>query len=449
MSLPPKICWYEGLGLSPQQFQQQDRYHEARLQRVAAAIHPHLWGVCSVTWNTEAMLKNSLEATAMSLIFQDGEVYEASRTERLPPPLDLSTLPVGEHHFTFYAALAHMNSFGDNLTDLKAQSETRYTRHDRDTDDLYSEAISTPVTYLQKNLRLLSAAQSRDAYVSFPVVRIRRLANGGFEPDPAFVPPSLATGASESLHGLLEDLLNQLHVKIETIYSRHRQSSKDVFEIQSGDITSYLMLNTILTAGATLGHSIRYRMHHPEFVFDKLCSLAGAMLAFSRRYTLASFPAYDHADAGPGFRALVDIVRDLIEVSISNKYHLIALVRDKVLTTRYDAVLDPAIVDRQTLVGLSVSADLPALELVPAVLQRFKIGSPKHIDNLVELALAGVKLNHMAQVSATIPVRPNTHYFSLEGKGSMYDGLLDAKALTVYAPSEIPGLKIELFAYGP
>ena len=51
MSVRSKVCWFEGLALAPQQFQQQDLYHEARLQHVAAALNPHLWGVRSVEWD--------------------------------------------------------------------------------------------------------------------------------------------------------------------------------------------------------------------------------------------------------------------------------------------------------------------------------------------------------------------------------------------------------------
>lgn len=444
MSLPSKLCWEEGLTLSPQQFQQQDLYHETRLQRLTAALNPHLWGVRSVTWDTTALLDNSLQASAMSVIFQDGEVYEASANERLPTPVDLRALPIGEQQFTFYAALPRLNVYGDNLS-RDEEPGARYAKHDRDTSDLYSGAISTPVLYLQKNVRLLSQFESRDAYVNFPIVRIRRNASGGFQLDPSFFPPSLSTCAADGLQDMLESLLKQLYVKIEAIYGRHRQTSKDVFEIQSGDITSYLMLNTITTASASLAHSLRYRLHHPEFVFDKLSTLAGGLLAFSRRYAVATFPAYEHDDAALGFSKLDAIIRDLLEITLSNKYHVIPLVKDAEHIARYDAVLDPALVDGQTMLGLAVSADMPALELVAAVPLRFKISSSTKIDDIVRLALSGVKLIHMAQVPAAVPVRPNTHYFSLENKGALYEAMLKAQVMSLDAPSGIDGLKIELF----
>ena len=37
MKTPSKILWTEGVTLRPQHFQQQGRYHEARLHRMATA----------------------------------------------------------------------------------------------------------------------------------------------------------------------------------------------------------------------------------------------------------------------------------------------------------------------------------------------------------------------------------------------------------------------------
>jgi type VI secretion system protein ImpJ len=444
MMLGAKVLWSEGLQLSPQQFQQQDLYHETRLQRIAAALNPCLWGVVSATWDAAAMRNNSLHATAMSLIFQDGEVYEASDTEKLPPPVDLGALPLSEQQFTYYAAIPRLNNLGDNLSRSNDDGAARYAQRDGDTPDLMTDAITTPVLFLQKNVRLLLKTASRDAYFSFPIVRIRREDGGGFEVDPTFFPPAVSSAAVPGLTALLDSLLSQLQVKVETIYGRHRQSSKDDFEIQNGDISSYLMLNTITSACATLAHSARYRYHHPELIFDKLSTLAGGLLALSRRYSLGGFPHYQHDDAAEGFFKLDAMIRDLIDVSFSNKYRLIPLVRDAERTTRYDAAL--ADVDERTVLGLAVSADMPALELVAAVPLRFKVGSPKSIEELVRHALSGVKLIHMTQVPAAVPVRPNTHYFSLDSKSALYESVLKMQALSMYVPAGMEGLKIELFS---
>ncbi|MEG2962738.1 MAG: type VI secretion system baseplate subunit TssK, partial [Janthinobacterium sp.] len=185
MTLPAKLLWSEGLAIGPQQFQQLDRYHEARLQRLVSLINPHLWGVHAVTWNRDALANNSLRADTMSLVFQDGEICEAPLSDALPSAIDLSKLPPDEHSFTFYAALPAMQAHGGNVSSAGA----RYAQADIETPDLYSEAVSIDVAYLKKRVYLLSQLDPLHDYLAIPLVRLHRGGNGSFDIDTSFIPP--------------------------------------------------------------------------------------------------------------------------------------------------------------------------------------------------------------------------------------------------------------------
>jgi type VI secretion system protein ImpJ len=43
-------------------------------------------------------------------------------------------------------------------------------------------------------------------------------------------------------------------------------------------------------------------------------------------------------------------------------------------------------------------------------------------------------------------VRPGSYYFSLEPRGSLYERMLQAQTLTLYAPTGIQDLRLELVA---
>jgi len=60
--------------------------------------------------------------------------------------------------------------------------------------------------------------------------------------------------------------------------------------------------------------------------------------------------------------------------------------------------------------------------------------------------MSGVKLTHAPQVPAAIPVRPGAYYFALEARGALYERMLQAQTVTVYVPSGLPDLQLELFA---
>jgi type VI secretion system protein ImpJ len=409
---------------------------------MASALNPNFWGVRLLAWNVDGLGHNLLEAEAMSLIFQDGEVVEAPATDLLPVPLDLTQLPQDINTFTIYAALPTIRPHGAN-----AEEGGRYAMAESEMADLFSDAVPIDVPFLKKRVRLLAHTEPRDGHVSFPVLRIHRAPRGGFDVDPAFVPPSVAIGAARPLQLLLDGLMSALTARIVSLHDSHRKTNASTFEVHAGDITSWWMLNIISTANASLQHCARSRMQHPEALYEKLLALAGGLMTFSDRYATADLPAYDHADPGVTFAQLDALIRDLVDTVISARYFLIPLVAEDSRRTHFRGALDAAKLTQDTQLCLAVSADMPALELVSAVPVRFKVGSPDDIERIVASALPGIALTHMPQVPAAVPVRPDTYYFSVSTRNGLYENALKAEAIAIYAPAGMRELNIELIAF--
>lgn len=441
MSGTSKIMWSEGLTLGPQHFQCQDAYHEARLQRIASALNPDFWGVRAVRWNLDGLGHNRLGADALSIIFPDGAIYEAPGADLLPEPVDLSRLPAEVHSFTFHVAMALLKPHGGN-----AGENGRYVRCDLDTPDLFSEALDIDVPFLKKQARLLADFETRAPHTSVPVLRVQRAEQGGFEIDPAFIAPSVTIGAAPMLGRMLDGLVSVMTAKIDALQRMHRKASNDVYEVGTGDISSWWMLNILSTANALLTHCSRSPGLHPEVMYRQMLAAAGGLMTFSDRYRTADLPAYRHDSLGDAFAELDALLRDLVDTVIGARYFLIPLVADRNRRAYAQAALDPARVTPQTQLCLAVSADIPALELVAMVPIRLKVAAPDDLESLVGSALPGVPLAHMPQVPPAIPVRPNTYYFSLSAKSALYEKALGAGALALYAPDGIPGLKVELIA---
>ena len=82
-----------------------------------------------------------------------------------------------------------------------------------------SQAIELPtgnsiVTFLTKTLHLVGDADALDAFISFPLLRLRRIATGGFEPDPAFTPPCLSVEAAPGMRLQLARLMEKMLAKV-------------------------------------------------------------------------------------------------------------------------------------------------------------------------------------------------------------------------------------------
>lgn len=447
MSLPSKILWGEGHLVAHHQFQQQDRYHEERLQHSIATVRPDLWGINDdIRWNDAQLVNNLLSAEFMSCIFQDGTFYEAPAADALPPVVNLADLPLTVQEFTYYAALPTLNIHGGNLSNAQGhQKGARYAAVEQATRDLFTDADQTHIFYLNNTLRLMEEKEERSGYYTFPVIRLRRLVGGGFEIDKSFIPPSVYLRTGSQLHVQLRSLLGTLESKTRELYGRHWQTNKDTVEVHGGDLSSFWLLNTISTVTASLTHCANYARHHPETLFDRLMTFVGGLMTFSTKYALRDLPVYNHGAPADGFARLDTIIRDLVDTIISSRYFKIPLVSTTERKSFHVGQLDAAKVNSKTALYLAVNADMPALELVAIVPRRLKIASPDDVETLITTSMPGLTLVHMAQVPPEVPVRPSTYYFLIENKGKLYDDMLKTQKIAIHVFDGITGIKIELF----
>jgi type VI secretion system protein ImpJ len=449
MNHPSKINWGEGLFLRPQHFQQQDRYHEARLHDTATALHPHCWGVRRLAVDADALKADILRVTELSVIFPDGEIVRAPDQDPLPLQVRLADVPSSVQAMTFHAALPILKLHGENCAargDARGDGrpDTRFGQREHETLDLFSQAAPAPVAYLTRTVRLVPDLESLDAYDSFPLVRLQRVATGGFEIDAAFTPPSISIDGAPSLNALLVRLMEKLLAKVNALYGHYREPNRNVIELRGGDVASFWLLHTVSSGYAALTHYLAQRDLHPERLFQELLALAGGLMTFSRTVRLEDLPAYAHQDPGPAFARLDGMLRELLDTVISSKYFAVNLSNER--TSYHVGALDSGKITTQTTLYLGVSADMPALQLVEIVPLRFKIGAPEDVDKLVLSAMPGVKLVHAPQVPSALPVRPDMYYFVLDNRGVLYDSMLKAQAISIYVPNGIRDLKLELLA---
>jgi type VI secretion system protein ImpJ len=442
-----KVLWGEGLFLRPQHFQRQDAYHEWRLAETARAIHPYAWGVRRLKVDVDALASGMLRFTELQVVLPDGELCSAPQEDELPPPVSLLQVPAGLSELAFHLALAPMRANATNFTGSDAQdarSDLRYAQVQQEAADWFTTAAPAQVSVLRRRLRVLADNEPRDHLVSLPLLRLRRSATGSFELDARFVPPSMSLAASPVLVAMLRRLLDMLQAKVDALYGFHREPSKHVIEFRSGDVASFWLLHTASSAFAALSHLHHHPGLHPERLYERLLELAGALMTFSKRFSLADLPPYAHEAPGAAFARLDEIIRELLETVISTRYFAIAL--EEVKPSFHHGRLESQKIGAATSLYLSVQSAMPPADLVQAVPLRFKVGAPDDVEKLVLSAMAGIRLTHAPQVPAAIPVKPGCYYFAIEPRGPLYERMLQSQTITLYVPSGIPDLQLELFA---
>ncbi|MDQ6666553.1 MAG: type VI secretion system baseplate subunit TssK, partial [Acidobacteriota bacterium] len=76
--------------------------------------------------------------------------------------------------------------------------------------------------------------------------------------------------------------------------------------------------------------------------------------------------------------------------------------------------------------------------------QLIKVCSANHVEHLVRQALPGLTLTHVPALPASIPVKMNYKYFSVNQGGSAWEAILRARNLAAYVPGDFPNPQLEL-----
>jgi type VI secretion system protein ImpJ len=93
-----------------------------------------------------------------------------------------------------------------------------------------------------------------------------------------------------------------------------------------------------------------------------------------------------------------------------------------------------------------VASEHPAAQIIESVPLKLKVGSPDDVEKILNSAMMGVRLNHVTQTPAAVPVRIGNHYFALDQSGTIYDRMIKSRSICIYAPQALPAMKFELIA---
>lgn len=445
MTKHAKVLWGEGLFLRPQHFQQQDAHLASLASNALLTAQPFGWGVRALDVDLDALGTGSLRINQIDAILPDGEPFNAPGVDALPPPIALDSLDSNSDTFDVCLAIQHERSHGGNCSMPETpDANARFRIESRAVPDLYTDAAEADIPFLVKSASLKTADEPLDQFLTLPLLRLRKTPSNGFERDMSFLPPSLTLRSAPLLQLQLRRLIDALQAKVNALYGFHREPSKHVIEFRSGDIASFWLLHTVSSACAALTHLHQNLALHPERLYQEMLRLAGGLMTFSKLFSLADLPAYEHTKPGPAFRKLDQILRELLETVISTRHFSIAL--SELKSAFHVGRLDSDKISEDTAFYLVVSAAAAQSEIIETVPLRMKVGAPDDVDKLVLSAMSGVKLVHAAQVPAAIPVRPGACYFALEPRGPLYERMIKSQSITIYAPESYQDLKLELIA---
>ncbi|HBW6181583.1 TPA: type VI secretion system baseplate subunit TssK [Klebsiella pneumoniae] len=408
--------WRDGAFLVPQQFQQQARWDAHVADTVSRMALAHPWGVLRAEFDASALTLSRLNATRLIVRFADGTLIDTELADILPPVRDVSD--VMQDSVEVLLALPLLSASGGNLDDGQESARPRRWRAEQVTVQELAGHERSELAVLRHALTLRLSTEENAAFLTCPVARLVRDAQGQWIVDPEFIPPLLSLAASPTLVSELGELLHRLQARRRRLMAMRRESNARMADFAVADVSLFWLLNALNSAEPVLSELHQDPSRHPELLYRELARLAGSLLTFSLEHHLEAIPRYRHASPEqvfPPLFALLDTLHDARLREGADFY-------------------------------LSVRSSLPPHQLQSRFPQLCKAGSHDDVAEVVNIALSGIAIKPLSHVPAAIPLRLENQYFALDLSTDAARTMLEAGNCTFYTPESLGDVKLELFA---
>jgi len=441
MSWNNKVLWSEGMFLQPHHFQQHDRYleHLVAAKSGLATLYP--WGVRQLKIDADLLAMGKIALVEASGILPDGTPFSIPADDPSPPPLELDET-IKEQ--TLYLALplrqpglAEAGGAGDAEPRLRYRGDTIEVR-----DNLLGAQTETQIEVGKLASRLLLERESRDGFAHTGLVRILECrADKRVVLDEAYIPPCLDYQASARLAGFAGELLGLLHHRAEALAARVSGSG------QGGvaEWADFLLLQVVNRLEPLMAHLSAVEGLHPEALYRCLLPIAGELSTFTTNAKRPpEFPVYRHDDLAGTFTPVMIALRDALSKVLEERAIAIPIQERK-----YGFRIAP-LGDRTLLVHadfvLAAHAKVDTEILRSRFPTQVKVGPVEKIQELVKLALPGIKLRPLPVAPRQIPFHAGFAYFELDRNSEFWKQLETSGAFAMHVGGEFPDLKLEFWA---
>jgi type VI secretion system protein ImpJ len=434
--------------ITPQHFQQWDRYYEHLLQQRMRSVSPLGWGISELALNEEGLENGQFSISRCHGILPDGLLVDAPGTDEPP-----ATRDIGDHfgaekeRLSVYLAapLVPEGGVAQSPGGIHDGRPTRYKSASLTVRDDNHDAGQREIQVAGKHLRILFEGESLDDNTWIKIAELGKTSTGGFALDENYVPPCLQIGASAKLMGTLRKVLEILSTKSSEFSRQRRNRGAGLASFSTSEAASFWLLHTVNGFIPPLQHMYNAGSFHPEHVYVELARLTGYMYTFAGEGHPKDVTPYSHEDIAGTFNRIVEKLQELLGTIIPTKCTNIEV--EMTRPNMYVAdIKDDRVLEDGGAMYIAVQADVPAEKVVREAPLKFKISSQDRVDQLITAALRGISVRHVPAPPPEIPVQPGRQYFQVDKTGDHWDAVRSSHSMALYLPPEFQGLKLELMA---
>lgn len=427
-----KVIWTEGMFISPQHFQQNDRYFEHFTQEFIQQSFSQYDGLTTLDIDRSMLDIGKVVIRRAKGIFPDGTPFDIQK--RL-----LLDIPSGTRNKKVYIALplsgAGTIDFGEHL---------RYRRMEYSVFDItreHSDAITLDLAELNITLKLES--EELQGYTLLAVAEIHeRISEGMVVLNQAFVPQSLHFGVSAYLKDCLSDVYAQVQYRARTIATRlQAEGSSKSYQAQMRD---YLWLHALGSWMPKLHQWNESGNLLTRELYLECISMAGQMQGLEGK-TPTVFPLWNQYDQYRVFSAVFsELLLLLNEVQTDN---VTTLVWDtQLFTTR--RLLRTLVTDRSLYQHgrfiMAVTSSVGAVRLGKEFSSIAKLAGNRDIAGLVRNALSGIPLRHLPFAPSELKSRHDVAWFEVDTSAELWQSLVkNGDPIALHIDERIADINVE------
>ena len=442
MSQTRNVVWSEGLFLTPQLFQQADRYRDNLMQFRLNALSPFFWGLAELEIDQESLKTGSLGIVRCNGVMPDGLPVQIPGEENIPDVRVIKPFfaPSAESMDVFLTIPAiRSDTINVHLENGASGRATRFRMEVMQVKDDTVEGNEIEIPVACKNFQILFGGESLDGKVYIKIAELGRTATGEVLLK-SYIPPAISLAASGTLLAVLHRILEMLSAKSTSLSQQRRH----IAEFGASDIANFWLLHTVNSFVPILSHFYLSPDRHPELLYMALAQLVGELSTFSLQTDARDIPRYEHESLFETFDQLEQKIRFLLETIIPSKYVIIPLTKTPQLW--YVGEIQDDRILASAHFYLAANAQVPPTRLIEDVPAKSKISSPDEIGAIIGRAVPGVSVTHEPIPPSSIPVKPGYKYYTLHTSGRWWEAICKARRLALYLPEEFPDLKVELVA---
>ena len=441
MSLESKILWYEGMFLSPQHFQQQERYMERFVESKCLAYGVYGWGLQEYELDQQLLKLGKLSVIHSKGVFPDGTPFSFPDVDAPPPVIDISE---NIHDEIVYLGIPVKRPGAMDVTSESGnQGLARYYSFEHDIRDVSTESgqnMSLDVGKLR--IRLLLESDDRSGYACIGITKISESREDkNILLDDQYIPTCVDTSVSQKVDGFISELVGLLHHRAEAIAGRLADANRG----GTAEVADYMMLQLINRIEPLCLHLSHMQSLHPVDLYKELIQIVGELSTFvSTQKRPPLLPVYLHEDLQSTFLPIMDSLRGGLSMVYEQTAVSLNLVEKK-YGIRVAQISDRSLIGNSMFV-LAARADVKAASLQNGLAAQLKIASVERIRQLVNAGMTGIPIKVLPVAPRQIPFHSGYTYFELDRQSPLWKELQKSGGIAMHVGGDFPGLELEFWA---